>query len=248
MQSLASTLQNFGLSEKESQVYIASLSCGTAPASRISENCGIKRITVYEVLKKMISRGLVSESESSGVAQFTALSPSQLFAKIEQNIEDLNQIKPDLESLAQGSLVRPQVRFLHGLEGVKQGYFESLSTEEEVLSIANSQNIRLHWPEYDIEYVQRRADKKIFLRGVAPRDDSGEKAHKEDNQYFRDLRLLKRDLFPPEMVENEICIFGDTVLIASFEPDIFAILITSPAVVQTQKQIFEVLWKVANQV
>lgn len=239
-------LQNVGFSEKESHVYLSALKNGTAPASHIAKHCGIKRITTYEILNKMSSKGIVSKSEQSGITHFTAISPDQLFSKIEQNIADLKTKKTELESLMSTQGVRPQVRFLHGKEGIREGYQETLKTSGEILSIANSKNIRNHWKEYDTEYVEKRSEKKIFLRGIAPKDTVGEKVKQEDSTYFRETRLIDRALFPPEIVENEICIFDDSVLIASFQPDLFAIIITSSAVVQTQKQIFELLWKVAG--
>jgi len=239
-------LQNVGFSEKEAHVYLSALASGTAPASQIAEHCGMKRITTYEILKKMSLKGVVFESDQSGITHFTALSPSRLFSKIEKNIADLKEKKTYLESLMTEQSVRPQVRFLHGIEGIRQGYEETLETSKEILSIANSKNIRSHWKEYDKEYVQKRSEKKIFLRGIAPKDTIGEKVQKDDRKCFRETRLIERDLFPPEIVENEICIFDDTVLIASFQPDVFAIVITSSAVMQTQKQIFELLWKIAE--
>ncbi|MEI7511679.1 MAG: helix-turn-helix domain-containing protein [Candidatus Peregrinibacteria bacterium] len=244
--TLKKTLQGVGLSEKESTVYLATLEKGIAPASSIAEEAGMNRITAYGVLQKLLEDGLVSVSEKAGVQQFSALPPEQFLLTIQKRTKDFSEIVPMLKSMAGLQELRPRVRFFEGLEGAKKGYAETLSATTEILSIANSQNIRLHWPEYDREYVAKRAEKKIFLRGLAPKDREGKKVHQEDEQYYREIRLLSRDLFPTEKVENEINIFDEKVLIVSFEPHIFAIIIESSAVAQTQKQIFEILWKVSG--
>lgn len=240
-------LEQLGFSDKEAKVYFATLMKNHSTNTDIAEAAGMNRVTTYEILKKLKQRNIVQSSEKSGVLQFTALSPSEIYSRSKGYVEAFQQALPELESLQKQNLLRPQVRFLEGISGVKEGYAITLETKGEILSIANSQNIREHWKNYDTEYVAKRAEKKIFLRGIAPRDAMGEKVHADDKKYYREIRLLEESLLPSSMVENEICIFDNSVLIVSFQPDIFAILITSPAVMQTQKQIFEILWNMASQ-
>lgn len=244
--TLISILEGVGLSDKEATLYLATLEKGLSPASVIAEEAGMNRVTAYGILQKLLGEGFVSVSEKAGVQHFSALPPDQFFREVEKRTQSFSEAVPILKSMAGLHEFRPRVRFFEGLDGVKKGYEETLSSSSEILSIANSQNIRLHWPEYDVEYVAKRAQKKIFLRGIAPEDKEGKKVHREDEKYFREIRLIARDLFPTEKIENEINIFDEKVLIASFEPHIFAIIIESSAVSETQKQIFEILWKVAE--
>lgn len=238
--------ESLGFSDKEAKVYLATLLKPHAPNTEIAEEADINRVTTYEILKKLRQKNIVLSSEKDGVLRFSAISPRELFDKFSSYVQGFQKVLPVLEALQKESSIRPQVRFLEGLKGVKEGYAATLETKGEILSIANSQNIRAHWKNYDAEYVAVRAKKKIFLRGIAPKDSTGEKVHEDDEKYFRNIRLLDESLFPSAMVENEICIFDTSVLIVSFHPDIFAILISSPAVMQTQKQIFEILWKIAG--
>lgn len=245
-QSFIPLFESLGFSDKEAAVYLATLIKDHAPNTEIAEEAGLNRVTTYETLKKLRQKNVVFSSEKDGVLRFSAVSPAQIHEKFSGYVSQLaSQIK-ELESLQQNNLIRPQVRFLQGINGVKEGYAKTLETKGEILSIANSKNIRSTWKKYDEEYVQKRAEKNIFLRGIAPKDTMGEQVHADDKKYCREIRLLDESLFPSEMVENEICIFDTSVLIVSFHPDIFAILITSPAVMQTQKQIFEILWKIAG--
>ncbi len=242
LDSFIPLLESFGFSDKEAKVYFATLIKNNASNSEISEEAGINRVTTYEVLKKLRQKNIVFSSEIDGVLQFSAISPSELLEKYSSHLQTFKTALPVIESFQKENFIRPNVRFFEGIKGVQEAYSLTLDSKTEILNIANSKNIRDHWPNYDIEYVAKRAKKNIFLRGIAPKDKIGEQIHGDDEKYFREIRLLDESFFPSSIVENEICIFDNSVLIVSFDPNIFAILITSPAVMQTQKQIFEVLW------
>ncbi len=238
-------IMGVGLTEKEAQVYLATLENGTSVVSDIAKSAGYNRITTYTILEKLLLRGLVSQTNKKDTKHFTAVAP-EIFAKdVMQRARDFKQDIPLLKSLAGGQESRPVVQFFEGLEGVKKAYQETLKSRTEILNYANSKNLREHWQNYDDEYVAKRAKKKKFLRGLAPDDEPGCMVRADDKKYFREIRLLPQKLF---WVENEINIFDDKLLITSFEPQIFAILIQSKAVADTQRQIFEMSWMFAKKV
>ena len=53
-------LRNIGLSEGEITIYSALLDLGKAPVNKIHEKVGIERRNIYDILNKLIERGLVS--------------------------------------------------------------------------------------------------------------------------------------------------------------------------------------------
>jgi hypothetical protein len=59
------------------------------------------------------------------------------------------------------------------------------------------------------------------------------------------MRLIPRKSFSTEHLENEINIYDHRMMIASFDPHAFAIIIKSSAVYETQKEIFEMMWRFA---
>lgn len=244
MKNIIKRLTDVGFSEKEAKVYIASLESGNAPVSIIAEAANLNRITTYGLLQTLLAEGLVTMSEKRGVQHFSALSPDILADDIRRRAETLSQSVSFLKSLMGTHEHRPVVRFFDGISGVKKAYRETLKAKTEILNYANSKNIRVHWPEYDQEYVAQRKRKKIFLRGICPDDEFGKMVLCEDKKYFRHTRLLPQKHF---WVENEIKIFDDKLFIASFEPQAFAIIIQSQTVTDTQRQIFEIAWTFAKQ-
>ncbi|MBI5414690.1 hypothetical protein HZA38_04210 [Candidatus Peregrinibacteria bacterium] len=237
---LIKKLTAIGLSESEARVYIAALEAGTSPVSAIAEKANLNRVTTYSILKRLFHEGIVGVNEQKGMRFFTAADPKVFVEDVEQKAKNLTEELPNLLALIGGQGLRPRVQFFEGLEGVQKAYKETLTAKTEILNYANSKNIRIHWPNYDEEYVSVRKNNKIFLRGLFPDDPYGKRVQREDQKYFRETRLLPNRHF---RVENEIKIYDDNVFIASFDPNTFAIIIHSSAVAETQRQIFEIAWE-----
>lgn len=244
---IINVLSSLGYTEKETQVYLASLSCGIAPSSALAKQAKLNRVTTYEILKKLRDKGLVSVSIIKDVKHFSPLEPSTLLSETQQRLSALEKSLPYLNALQSPVYQQHTVQLFEGLKGIKQAYRETLKSKTEILGYANSQNLRQHWPEYDEEYVRARAEAKIFFRGLAPNERVGQKVHQQDAEFYREIRLISRKKFSVKKVENEILLFDGRMLIVSFSPEPFAILVESSAVYETQKQIFEMLWEMMGE-
>jgi sugar-specific transcriptional regulator TrmB len=239
---IVGVLKSLGYSDKESRVYLANLEQGTVAASVLGIHSGLNRVTTYETLKKLQEKGVVTVSLLKGVKHFSALEPNALLVATENRVEALKQIVPSLSNFAAAARQEHSVQLFEGLTGVKRAYEETLTSKTEILGYANSKNIRQHWKNYDREYVEKRCQSQIFFRGLSTNDAVGRKVQSEDQHYHRQTRLMSHKQMSARKLENEIKIFDDKMLIVSFEPQIFAILMHSATVYETQKQIFEIMW------
>jgi len=233
---LIKKIEAIGLTDNEAKLYVATMENGTSPASRISKTAKLNRVTTYDTLNKLLQKGLVSVSNIHGIKHFTALAPELFIEDAKKKAEDLTKTLPFLKTISKTEELHPTVRYFEGLKGIKQAYKETLSSSSEILCYSNPKNIRDHWPEYDDEYVAKRIEKKIFLRDLFY---GSAKYTEEEEDFFRKMKPLPRKHF---RIENEINIFDNKVLIVSYEPRPFAIIIESHPVADTQRQIFETLW------
>ncbi len=240
---LKERITGIGLSKKESQIYLSALKTGNAPVSEIAKNAGLNRVTTYGILEKLLEKGIVKIAPQKGVQKFLAVAPDQVLSEAKQKVKALAEALPDLKNLMQAHEFQPTVQFFEGLAGIKKAYAETLKAKTEICNYANSQRIRDFWPEYEAEYIAKRKRKKIFLRGLAPDDDFGKKVVANDTNNYREIRLLNPKYF---QVENEIKIFDNSMMMASFAPYPFAILIESKPVAETQRQIFGIMWHFAK--
>ncbi|MEK9132099.1 MAG: helix-turn-helix domain-containing protein [Patescibacteria group bacterium] len=237
-------LTNLGFEPKEAAVYLALLELGKGSILEIARASGVNRASIYYIIEGMKKRGFVTQIEGSGgVHIYMPTDPRLLLAREKQHVKELEAVVPNLKALANNTGHRPSVRFFEELEGVKAIYEDTLSAKTEILNYANSQEIRDHWPNYDSEYVAKRAEKKIWLRGIAPDDDGGRRVQAEDPKFHREIRLIDPKKLP---FNNEINIYDNKISMVSFIKPIFGVIIESKALAETQRSIFEMAWSFAG--
>ncbi|MFD1850782.1 TrmB family transcriptional regulator [Oceanobacillus bengalensis] len=91
-------LQQFGFTQYESQVYTSLITINQAlDATAIVKRSGVPRSKVYEVLNRLVVRGIVLEATVEKKRQYTALPMEMLIEKLktdfELNIEELRKIE-----------------------------------------------------------------------------------------------------------------------------------------------------------
>ena len=159
-EQLISNLQDLGLSEKESRVYIANLMLGPSSVQRIADQAGIKRVTTYVILESLVSLGLVSQSVKGKKTFFIAEDPislSRLIAKREEELKDqksnFDSILPQLKNLKNSPTDVPSVRFYDSAEGIKsivKTFYRSLEAQgiDTVYGFTNLDQLYAFFPEF----------------------------------------------------------------------------------------------------
>jgi sugar-specific transcriptional regulator TrmB len=240
---LNDVLINIGLSPKEADVYLASLELGPSPASDISLRAKLNRVTTYDILEKLIHKGFISTHTAKRMKIFVATDPEMVKHDVKQKYANLREVLPDLRRL-HGKTSHPRVLYYEGLEGVKRVYADTLTAKTEILNYADSKVIRDYWPEYDKDYVAQRVKKKIYLRGIAPRDEYGAVVVAGNKAALREIRLVESSEFS---FANEINIYNSKVSIISYGKDeLVGMIIDSPEVADTQRAIFMMAWEFAG--
>ncbi len=239
MKNIQSIVESLGYSPREATIYLSLLTLGQSTAAAVAQHAGLNRVTTYTILERLVGQRLVTRGQSPRSRLYAAVDPSSLLRDTQQRTAELESILPLLHQLSAPAPSRPTVQQYEGLLAVQRAYQLSLDASTEICNYANSAIIRDHWPEYDHDYVAQRCARGIFLRCISPRDPHGQAVLAADAQFHRQTRLIDPQLFN---ADNEVMIWDQSVLIVSFAPQTFAIHIQSPAVADTQRQIFEMLW------
>ncbi|MBT4384988.1 hypothetical protein HOD30_04555 [Candidatus Peregrinibacteria bacterium] len=240
---LKNILIGIGLTEKETSVYLAALEIGESTASDIAQRAKLNRVSTYDILEKLMKRGFISAYIKNRIKHFAATDPDLIFTDIEKKCQNLKGALPELHRI-HGKTKHPRILYFEGAEAIKKVYEDTLTAKTEILNYANSKLIRDFWPAYDEEYVKERVKKKIYLRGIAPSDPTGESLVQENKTSYREIRLIKAG---PFTFSNEINIYDDKVSIISFgENEVLGMIIESKEIANTQRAIFMMAWSFAG--
>lgn len=243
--SLLSVVKNIGLMEKEARVYLACVELGSSSVSHIARHARINRVTTYDVLEKLMRKGMVNVMTRREIRFYDATDPSILATDLKRRETEFRKALPDLRRL-KGDAIHPRIRYFEGLDGIKAIYEDTLRSKTEILNYANSREIRVHWPEYDHEYVAKRVKKKIYLRGIAPKDSHGMWVQFHDKECYREIQLVPAEEFS---FTNEINIYDDKVAIISYKDvPLIGMIIESSEIANTQRDIFKMAWEFAGKV
>lgn len=231
-------LSHLGFSETESSVYLALLELGSGSNTQVSRKAGLNRITTFEILKRLSTKGIVSGFKMKGVLYFGALNPQIL---IKQQRESLGVLEKGLAELIQNKAdyKRPKITTYSTKEGLKQIYEESLLSKGDILTFTNSKEVKEYFGnDYVDNYVKHRVKKGIKVRGFAPSGEVGEQDKVEGVEVLREARLIPEG----HKINNEIMIFDDKVALLSTK-DEMGIIIKNQSIAESLRTVWEMLWE-----
>jgi HTH-type transcriptional regulator, sugar sensing transcriptional regulator len=235
-------LEQIGIEGKKSDVYLACLESGGATAYLIAKKVGLKRPTVYDIINQLMKDGLVYKSIKGKIKYFSPADPAMLLKKIKDKEENIKLILPLLQNLYNSPNTKPFVRYFEGKEGIREMYEDSLRSckkGDEILAYVG-EDFLVHFPSYVNDYVERRAEKGVVLRGIYKSNPEILKYMDKNDKQLRVAKVLAEKDFP---VTNETNIYKNKVAIASYGREMFGMIIESEEIARSQKAIFELLWK-----
>lgn len=239
--------EKFGLTNKESALYIALLELGQSEVSTIASKARIKRPTAYFVLRDLENKGFVASVISGKKKKFVAEDPKKLLAMEKSKITDLEIALPGLLGLKTKNEYKPGVKFFFGKDGVKSVYEETLLQPpgSEMLAIGNAQAVLENVYGFPEWYIKRRVAGNIRMRAITPNTPAVAAVKQRDISELRHTRILDPLQFTAGV---EINIYGNKVSIVSvMQNELVGVIIESKVLALAQKQLFEILWTVAKE-
>ncbi|MFA5871889.1 MAG: helix-turn-helix domain-containing protein [Parcubacteria group bacterium] len=235
-------LEKIGMREKRAEVYLACLEMGGATAYAVAKKVGLKRPTVYDILNQLMIEGLVYKSYKGTVKYYSPADPQKLVDSIAETESKLKSAMPILQNLYNSPKAKPLIRYFEGKNGIKEMVEDTLRTlkkGDEILAYVG-QDVLKYFPVYMKDYVKRRAERGIRLRGIYKKEKDIMEYMKGNQEQLRVARVLDEKHFP---VDNETNIYKNKVAIASYGQEMFGMIIESEEIARSQRAIFELAWR-----
>lgn len=160
-------LRKIGLSEGEIKVYNALLQIGVTSINSIHEKVGIDRRNIYDILNKLIERGLVSYIEENGKRTFRISNPDKLLSYIEEKKSSLESVKnevskiiPSMQEIFESKKDEVFAEIFKGPEGLK-AVWDDLLNSDNIYWIGSGMYVPDRFPAYWEDWNKRRMQRKV---------------------------------------------------------------------------------------
>ena len=232
-------LEKAGLSPNEAKCYLTLLQLGSASANEISRKSGVHRVSVYDALRGLREKGLISQIMKANKLLFEAGNPEKVQHMIEEKESELKEAKEIIPSLLldfQSASQRQEVHSYGGLAGIKTVLQEMLKSKTEILDFGAEYKIKQFLPHDYPKWDKERIKNKIKMRIVANIKIKPTK-----------IKLTKIKYVPSEFNSSvSTYIFDGKVALIMWVDNPVAILIEHKHVYESYKSYFEYLWKTAQ--
>lgn len=234
------TLQEAGLSEGETKVYLALLKLGSTTVHNIKQETAIHRTTIYDFLEKLINKALVNYVVKNNVKHYKATHPNKLLDFIKEKEENIKEILPDLKELAELKKEEIKVETYLGREGLKTILNDMIRTKKDMCSFGIDESMwKERFPILIEQYFKREEEVGMKERLLTKENAKFTYKHKKTTNY----RAIPEKYFNP----TPTFIYGDTVVTIIWEP-LTLIKIENSELAESYRKHFELLWKGAKKI
>lgn len=237
-------LKKLGLAEKEVTIYLKLLEAGPISVRRLAESAKLNRGSVYEVLKSLQEKGLVSYYNDATKQKFVAESPEQLQRLVQIEADRVRDLSEQMGSLVlelksiRGQADKQPVTKLYeedaGIRAILNDLLETLQDKEEkeyfVYSAKDaSSDIKRAFPNFNDE----RKKRNIYVKAISLAKGGGTNGLDE-----------RRWLDSDDQSATFILIYANKCAFISRDKQGLpvGVLIENQMIYNTQKTIFLSLW------
>lgn len=242
-------LEQIGLNKSEIKVYLSLLKLGASSTGPIINESKTANSKVYEVLEKLIQKGLVSHFTKEGVKYYKAASPKMILQYLEDKKKEIesqetkiNEILPMLLQFEKEKEEDKQASIFSGPRGVKTAFInlvDELKAGDEV-HIMGVYNFGEKFLPIALYFQKIRSNKGIKAKFLI--NKGAENIANEFRKYQPvQIKFLPNNILTPAI----FLIYSDKVIINLAKEMTFFVL-KSKSAKETFEAYFQLLWKSAK--
>jgi len=234
-----------GFSDGEGRVYTAILHSEAATLQSVHEQTGIERRNVYDIINKLISKGLAAYYTENGHKVYRVTHPNKILSYLDEEEKAVSEKKAllarELPSiLASYESAKPQfdVRIYRGKEGVKSLFNESLDSPDHYYIGGNWGAVKYLGNEWYNNFTKKRIARKIWMHDIVTAQPKLMMDYKIEKGFY-EVKVLPQEFGSP----NVIFIFGNRVANLFYQENMFGFVIENGEIAKNYTNYFKYLWK-----
>ena len=238
------------LTAGEAKVYTTLLKINESSIGNILKFSGVSHSKIYDILKRLSEKGLVSTINKNGKQYFSPANPKILQNLIEQKEDTLHQEKEELKKLLPQLLAERNsqkkenlLSAYEGINGMKhllEEALEEVQKGEEILILGTPIKIVEYAGGYLKDWQKRRIAKGAICKIIA---DPGSPPWKED--WWKESKSKKqtKTKVSSSVSPAYLIITKKSVTTIYFANNILSFKVSHPDIAEKYKYFFEELWK-----
>ena len=238
--NINNALEEYGLSKNEIKIYLTLIKLGKSSVQKIAKNSGLPRTTCYHLLESLEEKGLSGFIIKDSKKYFSAPQPKKLLENIEEKKKIIQEIIPQLNSISESIKEKPKVTIFEGIRGIRAILKDVLEEKKTIYHYGDIISIQKVFAHVFPQYMQERINKKINIKIICKKEEAHNEMTKNSKKEFREFA------FVPEKFhfDSSVFIYADKVVIFHINQEpYFAVVIDNEDFYRTQKNFFELTWK-----
>jgi len=229
-------LKELGFKDTEIKVYLALLALKSSSVTKISEKAEIDRTQTYDVLEKLINKGLASFILRNNVKYYQPNDPSIILNELKKKQESFLKLLPFLESMYKEPKEDTKVEVFKGKDGLKAIFNDILKQGKEQRMIGGFKEFETIAPYITKHFLDAMEKNKIPEKVLYTK---GEKILKIKTGKYR---ILPKEYLSPV----NTTFYSDKIVFVIFKSPLFLIRIVNKELANSYRKYFDLLWKTAT--
>lgn len=246
-------LQRIGLTTGEIKVYLALLDVGETTTGPLIKKSKIAGSKIYEVLDRLIEKGLVSHILKNGIKHFSPSNPERLIDYLEEKEkllsdqkEEIKDIIPQFKRKLSESENGRDAAIFEGFRGMETVFNDALSSMNrgDTIYVTNVFKIRQEEDIFFKHWNERRAKKGVRLKMILDKQAKGQFQSNTKTNPLSELKWMPENLPAP----TPINIYKDRVILFVRNDDgkPLLVVIWGKSVVDSFRIQFDLQWRLAK--
>ncbi|MFH1649195.1 MAG: helix-turn-helix domain-containing protein [Candidatus Woesearchaeota archaeon] len=239
-------IEDLGFSQREAQAYLALLELGPSTITPITEHTGIPSSKIYEVLRRLADKGMVSYIVKGRAKHFQAAAPENLLNTFNDRKTRFESILEELKKKQEFTNKQSKVEYVEGKKAIfsilNKLLNEAKPGEEYFAFSVGHEHKDQQVSTFMANYALKRQAKKFQMKVLSYEEYRTE----IENAYPARILRMINNRFTKFRFPQGVIILGDVLVLHSWEEPATATIIHSRKTAQEYKEFFNQIYTSAT--
>jgi DNA-binding MarR family transcriptional regulator len=239
--------EKLGLTKGEIKVYLALTRLGESTVGPIVHESKVTKSKIYDILDRLIEKGLVGYITKSGTKHFTPNDPHMILEYLSKKEDELNKTKqevthllPELmrqRGLASEKRMAEMYEGLQGIKAIREELMSTLKAGDTLLVLGAPKIANVKWEGWFLEFHKKRIANKVHMK-IIYNADALEYGKIREKMRLTEVRYLPNNLVSPNWMD----IYPGAVLFIMVLKTPIAFVVRDRELANSFRVYFDIMW------